>query len=383
MTIERVQRSVVSIPFTVYSPRFKGRAYAAYLGSTLVHQVGISTLVAIVITVAAGVLYAADQSGGMAGILLALSVASVGALLREFMRCVLLAQLRVWANLAMGLVANIATIGALLWAYMTSHLSAPIAYLIMAVCYGVPALVTLLFKAKQLTVVRQQITTDLWKNVRFGRWPLLGSALQFFAIRLYPWALVCLFSVEDAAVYGACITITHLANPLLLGVGNWAGPKAAHIVANSGPRSLSRFITYLQGAFVAVLIPYVVVLTIWGKQLVPVLFTNKYSSDTLTITLLALAVALDAIILPRIKASHAVGRPQIQPQASAISAAASVTIGIPLVWAFGIKGAAAGLLIARAAAAMWMLLQWRNIGRGHVEVDMPGVPPRCDLSKKP
>lgn len=48
----------------------------------------------------------------------------------------------------------------------------------------------------------------------------------------------------------------------------------------------------------------------------------------------------------------------------ALAEASSVAVGLPLVAAYGLRGAAAGLLLAKCTEMAWVLWRWRKVRRG-------------------
>ncbi len=51
-----LQASLISTPYMVYSPRLKGGEHARYTGSTLIHQLGLSALIIIILVIGGVVL---------------------------------------------------------------------------------------------------------------------------------------------------------------------------------------------------------------------------------------------------------------------------------------------------------------------------------------
>lgn len=126
VTAMGIHVSLAGTPFTVLSPPLKGKDRQFYLGSTLIQHLVVSAMASVGFIVAATVVFTTGRTDNLAGVLFALAVASVFVLLRDFMRYVLLAQLRVWASLLMGIAANVATVGILLLAYRGGWLTAPV-----------------------------------------------------------------------------------------------------------------------------------------------------------------------------------------------------------------------------------------------------------------
>lgn len=49
-----LQNSLISTPYMVYSPRLKGNEHIRYTGSTLIHQLGLSGLIIIILVIGGG-----------------------------------------------------------------------------------------------------------------------------------------------------------------------------------------------------------------------------------------------------------------------------------------------------------------------------------------
>ena len=225
VTLQIVQRCLVSVPFTIHSPHLNSRDHATYLGSTLIHHVVISGVAAVVFAIVAAMVSGTGRTDGFARILLALAVASVFVLLRDFTRYVLLAQLRVWASLLMGLAANIATVLMLLWANMGGWLNAPVAYLILGGSSGLPAIIVLLSNTKHLRVVKNALFGDLKKNWRFGRWTLAATGVTIMGIQVIPWFVLFFCGRSSVAEFGALRVVAGIIQPAISGVVGYLTPK--------------------------------------------------------------------------------------------------------------------------------------------------------------
>ena len=202
-----LQNSLVSIPYTIQYPRCKVNNRSAYLGSTLVHQLVICILTAIGFFVASRVFAWRGAEDAMVSTMFMLSVASAAFMMREFIRLVMLAELRVWLNLAMSLFANSLTITAMLIAYRTKTLDSPNAYLIIAVCSGVPALIITGIYWQKMTLVSRRITADFKDNFQLGKWLVARNFAYIGAVSVYPIALASFHGTAAVAVYGACFAL--------------------------------------------------------------------------------------------------------------------------------------------------------------------------------
>lgn len=353
MTSSGIQASLSGTPFTVLSPRLKPRERRLYLGSTLVQHLAVSAFAALGFLVAAAVLFGAGRTDSFASVLLALGVASGFILLRDFMRYVLLAQLRVWASLLMGLVANIAIVGMLFWAYMGAWLTAPVAYLILGGCSGLPVLFVLLSERKQITFTTNKLWQHLKENWRFGKWLLARTAAFFFAVQIYPLALAAIRGLAAAAVYGACLGLASVLNPLFLGMDRFIGPKTAH-AANQSVIQVRR-VVYL--AIVAVCGPLLLLVSatvLFGGQAMVAVYGKNYMGVGGILLLIMVNKSLGGLVAPLSNGINALKRPDIVFVGHLFATGVSLIVGLPLVYGTGAFGAAIGLLLATISRAVYL-----------------------------
>ncbi len=343
ITLQIVQRCLVSVPFTVHSPHLKARDHATYFGSTLIHHLVISGVAAMVFVIAAAVVSGTGRTDGFARVLFALAVASVFVLLRDYTRYVLLAQLRVWASLLMGLAANFATVGMLLLAYRGGWLNAPVAYLILGGCSGLPAIIVLLSRRKHLSVVKNALFGHLKKNWRFGKWTLAATGASTIGIRAIPWLVLLWCGSSSVAVFGALMAVAGIIRPAILGVAAYMTPKLAHHVKSRGPASAIKAGMKVIRTMAVLAGVYVVFMWALGNQMVGALYTVRYQGHLTTLGIIAIGTALGAISTILKSLIRAIGKPEIEFWSSGCASIVCVLISISLIPRFGIVGAAIGV----------------------------------------
>lgn len=355
-----IQTSLAGTPFTVFSPRLRDKEHRLYLGSTLVQHLAVSAFAVLGFLAAAAVLFAARRTGNFAGVLFALAAASVFVLLRDFMRHVLLAQLRVWASLLMGLVANVATVGILLLAYRGGWLTAPLAYLILGASSSLPVLFVLLSETKWITFASNKLWEHVKENWRFGKWLIAQVIVVFVAIQMYPWVLMLFKGSAAAGTYGVCIGLAAIANPLFMGLNSFLGPRTAH-AARKGSAQIHREVylamTFLAGPLLIILLCTILfgewaIVTIYGREFAGL--GHIFSIVMLAVVIAAMGGITDAGI-------NALRRPDIAFRARLLALAVTVTLGIFLVYKLGPLGAALGVCVARAFSVGYQLMKFQSL----------------------
>jgi len=360
VTAVGIQTSLAGTPFTVLSPPLKSRDRQSYLGSTLIQHLAVSAMASVGFIVAATVVFITGRADGFTGVFFALAITSVFVMLRDFMRYVLLAQLRVWASLLMNLVASISSVGMLFWAYLGDWLTAPAAYLIMAGCSGIPVLFVLLRERKQIIFAKNKLHEHIRNNWSFGKWLIAQVIVVFFAIQIYPWILMIFNGSAATGVYGACVGLAATANPLFMGLNRFFGPRTAHAACN-GSLKLHREV-YLSMALLAgpLLIIFLVavffgewaIVTVYGKDFAGA--GSVFSVCTLTVIITAEGGIINAGL-------NALRRPDIAFRARLVTLAITITLGLFLVYKLGPLGAASGVCIARIFGVGYQLIKFHSL----------------------
>lgn len=366
MTSMGIQTSLSGTPFTVFSPRLRDKERQFYLGSTLVQHLAVSAFAALGFLAAAVVVSSTGRTDGFANVLLALAVASVFVLLRDFMRYVLLAQLRVWASLLMGLAANFATVGMLLLAYRGGWLTAPVAYLILGGCSGLPVFFVLLRERKQITFATKKLREHLKENWRFGKW-LVGQVITLFlSVHIYPWALMFFRDNSAAGVYGACVGLAAILNPFFMGLNRFLCPRAAH-AACKGASRVHREVYLCMAATAGPLIVFLICAFLFGEWGITLIYGSKFTGIGFIFAVYSLSaiIAAEGVIISA--GTNAMRRPDISLKAQFVGFISTITFGFFLVYKLGPLGAAIGVCISRVLAVGYQFAKFQVLERMGLE----------------
>jgi len=355
-----IQTSLTGTPFTVFSPRLRDKEHRLYLGSTLVQHLMVSAFAALGFLTVAAVFSHTGRTDNLAGVLFALAAASVFILLRDFIRYVLLAQLRVWASLLMSLVANVAIVVMLFWAYVRGSLTAPVAYIIIGGCSGLLVLFVLLRERRRITFATNKLWEHVKENWRFGKWLIAQVIVVFMAIQMYPWLLMFFKGSAATGTYGVCIGLAAVANPLFMGLNRFLGPRTAH-AARKGSAQIHREV-YLAMTFLAgpLLITFLGAVFL-GEWAIVTIYGRKFAGTGHIFSIVMLAVIITALGGITDAGINALRRPDIAFRARLVALAVTVTLGLFLVYKLGPLGAAIGVCIARVLAVGYQLIRFHSL----------------------
>jgi O-antigen/teichoic acid export membrane protein len=358
-----IQTSLISSPYTVYSPRLKNSGHAQYSGSTLIHQLSLSVLAMVGLVAGGLALCIGIGPQDLLPVVWALVVVITFILLREYARRICFAGLRMKTALVLDFSVALGQIsGVGLVAYL-GFLSASSAYWVIGIACGIAALGWLMVYRKAFSFNFNQIISDLRHNWLFGKWVFAGNMLSLISSQyLSPWLVTGFVGAGATGVFGACWWVVALVNPFLIGLGNFLGPRLAH--ANTqGILELKKVILKATFFIIGITGLFCFVLILWGGSLVVLVYGSKYAGNNAVVSVLALSVVASAVSLAVGYGLWALERPQVNFKVSIIQLGVTLTIGLMFVKPFGLLGIACGLLAGNAAASIVRCIVFNRLVR--------------------
>jgi O-antigen/teichoic acid export membrane protein len=196
------------------------------------------------------------------------------------------------------------------------------------------------------TIPRHHVTRAHWA---YGRWALGFGALSWVPSNAVVMALPLWHSLEDA---GTLRVATTLMLPVLH-VHGALGPLLMPALVRARFSAQLRSTAKLAGVlFVGLSMTYAPVVLIFGSQLAELLFGPKYSITGATLWLLAaipLVTAVSAVSGAVLRALERLGRVLWTYVAATVM---TLLVGLPLVFAYGVNGALASMLLAALTTAI-------------------------------
>ncbi len=270
---------------------------------------------------------------------------------RDFIRRLYFARLRVETALLFDLVVALLQIAGVVGLYLSGRLSVYLICWVIGSASGAAAVVWLFLHRGTFRTELGRALSDLRRNWAFGKWVFASGVVWNLSMNVYPWLLTAFQGTASTGVWAACIGVTALANPPLMGMQNFLGPKIATVYAERGARAAHRF-ALRSSVLLAVVTGFLCfALFLLGGPLLVLIYGSKYAGNGTVVSLLSLNLAVVTVAFPFSRALFAIERADIDFKINLIPLLALFTLGIWLVRSLGPVGAALALLVANLAAS--------------------------------
>jgi O-antigen/teichoic acid export membrane protein len=332
-----VQEQLISSPYLVYAARREGRAAAIYAGSSLVHELALLCAVSLLLACASICGFA---SPALADVLGLLAIAAPLLLLREYVRQIAFADLRVEEALTLDTaVCGLQVVG-LLAAAACGVLTTQLTYAILAIGCGLAVLAWLLRRGGTFVLQRQAIAADWHHNWQFGRWALasqlLGSSMPF----VLPWIVAGTHGEAATSTLGVGTTLIGFANMFVLGLSNFICPRAAQSYAQGGPRELVSVLQQAALMYLGVLLPFALLMIVAGPWLMALVYGPEFADAGVIMAVLACGAVANSLGITAGNGLWAMERPSANFRADVCALITWLVATALLVPAYGALGAA-------------------------------------------
>jgi O-antigen/teichoic acid export membrane protein len=341
-----------SAPYTVFGPQLERSVRRLYLGSILVHQSLLSTLFAsLILSVAALGRWQGWLSISTSNVGTTTAAVIVFISLKEFIRSVSFAELRVDWALSVDLTACLAQIAGIALLVHWGALTASRTYTILGISSAVAACGWLALHRQTFHFDKRFYIPDLKRNWDFGKW-VLGSGLLWQATAyLFPWVLAAFHGRSVTGVWAACSAIVALGNPVLMGLSNYLLPKISNIYATSGVQKMKRHVHRYSLLFIVLLLPVVIAMAGFGERLLTGIYGAGYGGTRGTLILLALTLLVTTQSRPYSQGLFSLGCAKTDTLVNVVWVVLMIAVGIPAVRSYAAFGAAATMAATSSMAA--------------------------------
>lgn len=361
-----LQSAVFTQPHSVYGAAKSGSDYKCYTSMTGALQLAFSASLAGITALAAAVCFIVNNHYG--ALLLALALALFAWQAQEFCRRVLYTERRVADAVRNDLISYGAQLPCIALMAHLHALTEVTALLAIAATSMVAAIYGLRQNRHSLSWGRSWagLRNAYETNWSFGRWLLGSTLLSWASTYVYPIAVA---SLVDVGATGAMRAIQNLLGPvniLFRAVDLVTVPVGSAEFQNAGLDGLLKYMRKITLLAAPVIVAYCALLTLFAGPIVRVLYGAAYEQYAWLLMLFAIASLLTycnllaEITLRCARSSSTIFRAYVGALVIALP------VGLLAVIAFGLKGAAYGLLIH---LAILNVLEWRAI------VQLKGAPP--------
>jgi len=354
-----IQQALILSPYIVFSDKRPGAGLRRYTGSSLIHQLGLCSLTALVLALASFILSFVKDSQRLDAIIWALAAIMPFILLREFARQVSFARLQVGLALLLDCCVFAVQMGGLLLLAHFGALSSSRAYLLIGGACGVTSLAWLFRSRHAFAFSLHQVLPDLRQNWRLARWLFASTVARLGSSLMYPWILTAFHGAAATGVLAACRGILFSANPFLIGLQNFLNPKFAHEFHENGSDGLYRVVLRAFFIIAAVMGGFCLAMILFGRNILTIVYGEKYAGYGMVIAVLALAQLVSAVSTPLTSSLMAMERSDVEFKGLLMALAVVLTMGVWLVKFYGPLGVGCGLLAGSVASATfgWIVFQ--------------------------
>jgi len=272
--------------------------------------------------------------------------------LREFVRRVSFAELKVGIALLVDVVACLVQAGGLLLLLHFGALNASRTYALLGISSALVAGGWLTLHWGAIRPGPRLYGRDLKRNWRFAKWVLGSCILSQFARYLYPWVLAAFHGTSVTGLWAACAAIVALGNPVALGLGNHVLPNISNVYASSGTAAMQRQVHRSSLKFAVLLLPVVLILAVWGERIVTGVYGKAYAGSAVIVFLLALNMLVSSLMYPYSQGLFSLERAKADTLVNVLTVAVLFTVGIAAVESYAALGAAAALLLSSIITAL-------------------------------
>jgi O-antigen/teichoic acid export membrane protein len=335
------QTALVTQPHNVLGQARTGEEYARYTASTALAQGGFSVAAALLALVAAAVLELAGVGG--TGVALALAPALVAWQLQEFTRRVLYTEGRLGAAFWIDVLSYGGQAAALVALAQADVLTAPRALLVVAATSALGAAVGA-WTIRGSLLARTE-ATFLRENWAFGKWLAAATAASWLTAQLFVYVIAIVDGAGAAGALRATQTLLGPLNAFVLFLATVLPIRFAAAYARGGEAPLRRTMHRAYLASLPVVLLYGLAVSLAAEPLLRWLYGSTYEEY-------GTAVALFALFYVAVHAGYLGGAVLNARRdtrslfvANVYAAVVGLVLGWPLVEAWGVNGAVAGMLL--------------------------------------
>ncbi len=220
-------------------------------------------------------------------------------------------------------------------------------------------------RTNNLPLRRNRLLVTILRNWRFGKWLLLETIVFIASAQIYLIVLATLSGNQAAGVLGAIQNLLNSVNVIYIGLSTYILQISRQAFSNGEFTKWKRLLVKTSTLFFVVGILTVLVFSLWGNEILILLYGERYSEFGRMLAFFAIAAAIRGVNIVWSTAYRSVGDSITGAKAKLLSASLAITLSIPIIREFGVLGAAIGLIatqlswfIVYSIFAKQKLLQW-------------------------
>ncbi|HEY0009398.1 MAG TPA: hypothetical protein VGB55_11785 [Tepidisphaeraceae bacterium] len=348
--VGELHATLVFTPHTILSPLRNGAALRRFHGSTLLHQFGVSILAMVALLIAAA--FQQSRDAEMAKVLLVLALGTIAIGLRNYARPYAFTARNPQHAVLLDVCVCTMQVGGVIALGQFGYLNAWTAIAALAVASAVPSVVWLAVSRRHFTPSLAHAVSDFKAEWPGTRWMLFSGLVWNAGMSLYPWLISAARGTLDVAIWGACYTLAAVANPLLMGLQNFTGPRIAEAYAERDTNDFVRFVYRTAAWTSALMIGPAIALSIFANYALAWLTRGQFDAHQVAIAFLCGAIVLQSLTFTLSRGLFALRRADLDLYCNFGPLILLFTGGWMLTSSYGVTGAAASMLIAQVLSCL-------------------------------
>jgi O-antigen/teichoic acid export membrane protein len=374
-----VHNSLVSTPQMLKLPRLSDTQGKQFNGSLLIHQLGLSLVLTVLLLLASAVLFGlsgqfpgrhhfADYS--LVTLMAALTLAPLA--FRNFARNHCLTIRDVPSALTLDIVVSLLQLGGVALLYFHGDLHQWwLAVLIVGAANLASALLWLSMARSHFTFDASRVVSDFTQNWQTTRYFFASMLIWFAGMYLYPWLISSIAGSAAAGVWFACFALANLGNPLLMGVQNYMGPAIAHAHVERDAAAFRRYVMTSTVAFCLLVLPVCIVMATLAEFLLTTLNGPAYTGYGVVTATLVFTMLLQGVSFPTSRGLFSLNRAGVDTLANVGPVLVLATLGVFLIRRHGVQGAAVTLIVAQTIGSLTRLIAFWFVSRPEATLAVP------------
>jgi O-antigen/teichoic acid export membrane protein len=229
-------------------------------------------------------------------------------------------------------------------------LSPTTAFLCTAAAFGVVGVVTAALGRRRL--VREVDLAAVGQNFAYGKWLLGAEASFWLSSQIYPYLAAIAIGVDAAGTLKALVLLLGPLNVALMYVSTAVPIKLAKLGREQGQAAADRELGEIQLRLGLVFVAYGLAVSVFARPLIDLLYGGQYVEHASAVALFAVQYLLFLGLQTLSAALRARRRTPVIFVSYAAASVVAVALALPLMDAFGIEGAALGMLASAGASSL-------------------------------
>ncbi len=353
-----VYGSLVLEPMAVFGGSSYRKSLRGYLGSLIWIHVAMSLAIAAAFGGSAFIAWKVAPASGLGGALAGVTIASPCVLLFWLARRSFYLELSP-AKAAVGALIYFAiSLGLLFLVYRRGLLSPFSAFVLI----GIAALGTGIYLLVRLQKELRpgpfdHPVSEVWgRHWRYGCWALLSCVASWVPANIYYALLGSFKTMAQSGQLKALMNLTLPVEQVKVALGLLFLPYAASVIGREGKASAGALSRRMTLVAVGIAIAYWAVILFWQGAAFHALYSGRYIEVTHLLPIVALGSIAWCGSFGSAIALRAMESPSSVFVAFALATAASLVIGIPATWFYGLSGAIWGTNVSDVLS--WIFLVW-------------------------